>query len=485
MTRAAIYRRMSKGKDTDDWQERQADDGRKIADRMGGTVAPEDIFTDKVSASRFSKKERKGYSDLLDAVQKPDGPKIVVCWMEDRAHRQILELAEFIEICREHNVRVATPNAEYDLDDPDQLTMWYFKVRFAEAEVEKMSKRLRRQRLQAAQNGQPHVGSPRHFGFQKWVKAKDGSIVAGNAVPMRRVLEEQEQIREAIRRLLAGDTVRGIVQDWNTRKIKTATGDEWTRASLRRVVMSPALVGRRVHNGDTYLATWKPVVDVDDWKAVVGLLTDPSRVVTRGRGPAYLLTGLIYCGVCGHRMRAYYHGGDDAKYYRCDNWAPDARLPRLTRLVSFVDTEVEKRIFYRLDSTASEQAANGAQTPADPTSALYAELARLQGLIDRLEDKIADELISPPTAKRKRGEYERSQERVRGKLGTVQGTRVLTRIPPNLPTVWPDLSLDRKRAILAALIERVDIHPSGPVGSGQSNPDLIKITYRDKPGVQA
>jgi DNA invertase Pin-like site-specific DNA recombinase len=151
--RAAVYRRMSEGKDTPDWEERQFEDGVALAERMGGTVAPEDVYTDVVSASKFSKKERKDYLRLLAAIESPDGPRIVVAWMEDRAHRQVLELAEFIDMCREHGVRVATPAAEYDLDDPDAVSLWFIKVRFAEAEVEKTSKRLRRQRQQAAEKG--------------------------------------------------------------------------------------------------------------------------------------------------------------------------------------------------------------------------------------------------------------------------------------------------------------------------------------------
>src|SRR6266498_722954 len=45
--RAAVYRRMSKGKDTPDWEERQLEDGVAIAERMGGTVAPEDVYTEE------------------------------------------------------------------------------------------------------------------------------------------------------------------------------------------------------------------------------------------------------------------------------------------------------------------------------------------------------------------------------------------------------------------------------------------------------
>jgi site-specific DNA recombinase len=208
---------MSEGKDTPDWEERQLEDGVALAERRGGTVAPEDVYTDVVSASKFSKKERKDYLRLLSAIEAPNGPRIVVAWMGDRAHRQVLELAEFIDICREHGVRVATPAAEYDLDDPDAVSLWFIKVRFAEAEVEKTSKRLRRQRQQAAAKGYPQGGSPRHFGFQKWVKGQDGRMVPGSAVPMSRVRREQELIREAVARIIAGDSVRGIVNDWNAR----------------------------------------------------------------------------------------------------------------------------------------------------------------------------------------------------------------------------------------------------------------------------
>src|SRR5215208_3188734 len=80
--RAAVYRRMSEGKDTPDWEERQFEDGVALAERMGGTVAPEDVYTDVVSASKFSKKERKDYLRLLAAIEAPDGPRIVVAWME-------------------------------------------------------------------------------------------------------------------------------------------------------------------------------------------------------------------------------------------------------------------------------------------------------------------------------------------------------------------------------------------------------------------
>jgi site-specific DNA recombinase len=494
--RAAVFRRMSHGLDDEDWKERQLQDGIALAERMGGTVAPEDVYTDYVSASRFAKKERPDYLRLLKAIEAPDGPRIVVSWMEDRLHRQILELAEFIDICRKHNVRVATPNAEYDLDDPDQLTMWYIKVRFAEAEVEKLSKRSRRERLQAAQKGEPTANGTRHFGFQIWVKSPDGRIVPGNAVPMRQLRQEQELIKEGVARILAGDTLRGIVQDWNARGIKTTKGNHWERFTFRNMITSPTIAGLREHRpvlndgrrtkrgeGALYPAQWAPIVPREDWEAVVRILSDPARKHSkRGRGVSYLLTGMIYCGVCGGRMYARPNYGrqdtsenPERRYYSCVSNV----VPRMARMVHLVDREVEKRFFHRLKE--SQQFADAASAEEeDPTRPLYNELARLKGLLDRLEDKVADELIKPATAKRKRAEYEQEMDRLRDRLASLAGERVRARIPDNLEEVWPDLSLDRRRAILATEIDSVVVMPLKARGSTRFDPNAIIVLWRNR-----
>ena len=91
--------------------------------------------------------------------------------------------------------------------------------------------------------------------------------------------------------------------------------------------------------------------------------------------------------------------------------------------------------------------------------------------------KVAQELIRPETAKRNRAEIERRMEVARAKLAQLGDSRVAARVPTNLRDVWPSLSLDRRRAILAAVIERIEIHPQG---SGQRfDPEAIKVTWRD------
>jgi hypothetical protein len=118
-----------------------------------------------------------------------------------------------------------------------------------------------------------------------------------------------------------------------------------------------------------------------------------------------------------------------------------------------------------------------AERPADdPTRELYEALVRDQGLLDRLEDKVVEELVKPETAKRKRAEIERRMEATRHRLAELGDARVAARIPRNLRAVWDDFSLDRKRAIIAVVVERIEIHPQGM--SPVFDPDAIKVTWR-------
>jgi DNA invertase Pin-like site-specific DNA recombinase len=486
--RAAIYCRISRAFETMKGVERQLQDAIAIARAKGWTVADDSVYIDNnTGASEFSNKARAEYLRMLADIEagKYDA---VILWLEDRGHRRVIDAWEFVQLCKTHNVTVyiTSQDRNYDFTDPLDEAEFYGNVAKAQRETALVSRRLRRQRQQVAEAGEPHPGGMRHFGFQGY---------RTRTVPEDQLGLERSRIQEAVARVIAGDTVRGIVLDWNKRGIPTATGGQWTRGSLRRVLTSPALVGLRKHNGSLYPATWEPVVARKDWDEVRAILKDPTRVMTRGRGPAYLLTGLVYCGVCGERMRVKLDS-KGMKYYRCENYRPDAKLPRLARLVKFVDGEVTARLLYRLTSPQVEDAAKALHgeggNVGEQITDILAELARLQAQYDRVGDKAIDELAEDvdegtrrqvlKAAQRRRERLEHEMDRLREKYTQLTGKRILTRLPPNIAEVWPDLSLDRQRAILAAVIERVVIQPSGPTGFGHepSDPDSISVLWRDR-----
>jgi site-specific DNA recombinase len=488
--RAAIYCRMSRIPEADASQEghpawllerlgslginprtcspaiiRQLADCLQVADRKNWPfTSRSQIYIDgDVSASAFSRKARREYLRLLHDIE-ADEIFGVISAVEDRTHRQVLELAEFVDLCREHGVLPVTPDAEYDVSDAEQVSKWFIKVRVAEAEVEKTSKRLRRQRLQEAERGAPKVGGIRAFGTQgggkSWVSAE-------------RARYERGLIQEAADRVIAGDSLRGIARDWARRGVETPTGGTWATTGLRKMLLSPRIAGYREHLGKVYPGTWDPIIHPEKWQTLRAILEDPARKKTSGDGaPKYLLTGLVFCGCCGSHLRPQPrrdYGGKVA--YRCN------ACGHVQRLGEPIELLITEALFVVVESLGLNKLL-GAPTH-NSSRKLYDALARDQGLLDRLEDKVAQELITEGAARRNRAEIEQRMENTREKLATLKDDQVGAHVPRNLRMAWKDFSLDRRRAILRAVIERIDIDPVRQTRKGHPcDPRSVRVTWR-------
>ncbi len=121
---------------------------------------------------------------------------------------------------------------------------------------------------------------------------------------------ERELVREAARRVLAGQGLMTIARDWNARSVPGATDRPWTAPTLRKALLSARVAGLREHGtdpsgkvlGSLTPATWAQAIDRQTWDHVRSVLLNPERLTLRNTPTKYLLTGLIFCGVCGGRM---------------------------------------------------------------------------------------------------------------------------------------------------------------------------------------
>jgi DNA invertase Pin-like site-specific DNA recombinase len=427
--------------------ERQREDCEKIAAGLGLQIT--DWYIDNsVGASHRSesKGHRPEYRRLLTDIE-AGRIQTVIIWTEDRLHRQVIELAEFLKVCEAADVtRIASVGGELDLSDPDQRAMLYIKAAMAEAEVEKLSLRRRRQEQQAAEQGKRGLGGIRPMGEVWHGKQK---------VSEERAAHERELIREAVRRVIAGDSLRGIVVDWMKRGELTPTGSKWHNANLRRMLLSPRLVGMRLHNGRLYPGTWDPIIAVDDYEAVKAILEDPARhKYERGGLPKHLLSGIAYCGLCGNKL--YVRKRYNNRIYYCSQNPPAGGCGKIQRAANKLEALITETIFA---ASESEIWSHASEEPNDRVAPLYRELARLQGLYDRLEDKLARAVIKESTAMRQRFELDREMTRVRRKLDRHRDGQVIELVPRNLRDMWPDLSPDRRRKIIKALLVKVTINP--------------------------
>jgi DNA invertase Pin-like site-specific DNA recombinase len=480
--RAAIYCRLSQqgGRSV----ERQEQDGRGIAVENGWQVV--EVFQEWGSASEFAKKSfanggRKEWRRLLEGIEAGDFD-VVIVWAEDRSNRDLAQGIEFARLCEGGGVRLVLPSYDYDLADPEDRNRFYGEVLAAQREVARLSKRVRRYCLQEAQEGRAHHGGRRAF----------GTVGAGqHRVREAQAERERELIREAAVRIRDGDTLRGIVVDWTDRGVTGSAGRPFTTRTLSRMLREARLAGLREHHGKLYPSdSIEPIVDRELWETVRAILTDPARLAMAvGGTPRYLLTGLAFCGVCKAKLRIEYKDGK--RYYICPSRSGGGRRC-VRRLAEPVEALITGALFEAVESPAWDE--HAAERPADdPTRPHHEALAQLTADFDVLEGMLAEAELaerqsrkpkpSSATLRRKLAEREAEAERHRAAINRAQAGRVVAAVPRNLRAVWPNLSLDRRRNILKAVLRLppegtgVEVHPTGK-GRRSFDPDAITADWR-------
>jgi hypothetical protein len=72
--------------------------------------------------------------------------------------------------------------------------------------------------------------------------------------------------------------------------------------------------------------------------------------------------------------------------------------------------------------------------------------------------------------------FETEEEQCWAAIERLKDGRVRSHLPRNVQELWPSYSLDRKRAALRAIIDRIDVHPqSGPV----FDPSAIRLQVKN------
>jgi hypothetical protein len=172
-------------------------------------------------------------------------------------------------------------------------------------------------------------------------------------------------------------------------------------------------------------------------------------------------------------------------YYRCPSRSDGGRNC-VARKVDDVDQLILRAIFRAVEKGDSWNQAAAERPADDPTRPHYEALARLTAELDTLDAMVAEAELaerlgdkpspSAATLRRKMTEREAERERHHQAVSRLQHDRVVGQIPRNLRDVWPRMSLDRRRAILAALIEWIKVYPQG---QGRNfDPDAIKMKPR-------
>ena len=439
--------------------ERQRTDCEDLARRLGWPVAR--VFTDNdVSAS--TGRRRPEYEAMLTAVQSGEVTAILA-WHTDRLHRRPTELERFIDIIREHDVAVQTVRAgELDLSTASGQMVARMLGVIAKGETDRSQERIRAQKAQAASRG-VYRGGPRPFGY------------LADGVTLDPV--ESAMIRDATERVLAGESVRALVREWNAAGALGTLGAPWTNKTLRGVLMRPRNAGLMEVSGSAVgAAQWPGIVDADTLHAVRAVLTAPSRRTQSGTERRWLGSGIYRCGRTDGVMICSLSGGLRPRpVYRLR----DRQAGGTSRDAVLTDEVVDAVMVARLSRPDARGLLDATERP--DTVGLTTEKVGLEARLDEAAAMFSDGVLTG-------AQLRTITEDLRGRVAALDTRLAAARAVPELSavvaakdvgTAWSALPVTA-RSRLVDMLAVVTILPAARRGA-PFDPEDIRVSWRDAP----
>jgi DNA invertase Pin-like site-specific DNA recombinase len=384
--------------------EEQHHENLKAAEARGVTLGVP--YEDKsVSASRYSRKVRDGFGQLLSDLDKGRfEAEELWLWESSRGSRKVGEWVELIETCEGQRVKihVTTHGRTYDPANGRDRRSLIEDATDAEYESSKISVRAKRAAAANAAAGKPHGRAP--YGYRRRYDERTGKMVAQE--PDR---VEAPVIQELFDRIRSGHSLRSISLDFEARGIRTRTGRVFSAQHLRVLATTWAYAGIRVWDPDgrrsgrnhspqpgapgvtVVKGEWDGLVTESTFRAVQRLLSDPKRTTTRPGRAKHLLAGIAVCDKCNGPIFATFR--HEAPSYQCRKGCIRIRKAEIEELAEAV-------ILGYLARPDVHQALSRAEADSDALHAARNELAAARARLAELADAAAAGTISIATVAR-------------------------------------------------------------------------------------
>ena len=456
--RVGVYLRISHDPEgTSTATARQEEDCRKYAASHGWDVT--DVFRDEDVSAYQRTVKRPEFERMLAAIRdrQIDG---VLAWKMDRLSRRQRDLVRLDEECEAVAGAILTVVEGIDTRQASGRFVGELLVSMARMESENSSVRVARKHLERAAAGKPSTGGNRMFGY-----SRDRMTI---------LPDEAALIREASRRILAGESLRGVCRDWRERGVKTTTGRRWSVTPLRHLLQSAALAGQRDLHGVVSAGTWPAIITPAEHGHLRAVLEAPSRFAGRG-ARRYLLTGgLARCGRCGGALVGR------AGKYTCSKQPNNHNCGKVARRADLVEELVRESVLVALDGVDIRKYMEEPSKAAD--GLLEAIRGDEQALLTLEDDYRVERVIGRPEYFRSRDTLKGRIDANRARLGKANGHATLVGVVGAGETVrrlWAGRTLDWRRAIVAALVDKVEVLPY-PAGQTKKvfDPSLINMTWR-------
>ncbi|HTE70747.1 MAG TPA: recombinase family protein [Actinomycetes bacterium] len=444
------------------------------------------VYSEIVSAYD-PRAKRTEYENAIDDLRagRIDG---LIVWKLDRLTRRRSEKRRILNVLEECGGRLYSIVEGLDTADPTKREITEIALAIyignAEAESEAIGERVSLMHLDRARKGLVQPSSVRPFGHSDDWRA---------LVPA-----EVKVLHEAAERLFAGEASFSIAADFTVREIPKPSGKtHWNSNVLRRMLLSPRMVGKREYGGTLYeLEGVPPIFDEETWEKLCAVLA--KRGARSGPVETHLLSSIALCGVCNRTMASSISGRKSVKTYVC---RPRFEGDQACRKISVSTSHAEQRVSELVIAFLAdkERVSKLLLRSADPEQVAKIQTREAE-LTTALNDLDKARFAPPPGVPRM------SDERYYELVATIEAERqelhrrlVVTREASILNEVlqfedaaheWETRSLHWRRTVLKLVTKSIVIEPRGKLlakddpryrpGFNAFDPERVRITFADE-----
>ncbi len=393
--------------------------------------------------------ERPEIQRLIKEVKEKKIERVIVYKLDrlSRSQRDTLYLIE--EVFNPYGVDFISMNESMDTSTPLGRLMLGILSAFAQLERENIRERTRMGMQERVKSGLWPGGGRIPFGYD--YDSEKGILVPNS---------DAEIVRNIYRLYLEGYPVYKIAQ---------MTGLKYERLALQ-ILKRKSNAGYIVYNGKEYKGKHEAIIDEDVYNEAMNMMKE--RAGKRFTDSVYLLSGLVYCGECGAKMRYQKWGKKGCKLccYSTEKNKPYLIKDSNCKNEKIWAFEVEKAVIDDLLSLSYE-IKSGKTDFGDIKSSLIKKkeqcekkLKRLYNLYSESEDELLLDTIKE--AKKELSKAKKAIENEESKTKELKEVEKKKKKLETLKDTWEFMTNEEKRNIVRSLISKVTVKP-----------DNVKIDY--------
>jgi site-specific DNA recombinase len=454
--RVAIYARVSTGMQAEEGKslDAQIAEMQEFAEKRGWKVVAK--FVD--AGESGTDMDRRGLQEALEAAEEGAFDILLVHELS-RLSRSMFDTLSIFEQLGEYKVGFASVNdPNFDFSQPASRLMLTMLAALNQYYVDMLKLHTAKSKRERARQGL-YNASITPFGYQH---------VGDADTPPEIVPEEAEIVREMFKKYATGKWSYNDLAEWSwDAKYKTRKGNNFSKDAIAEIIRNRFYRGQVVYRqgkhgqdaGEVFEGQHEAIVSDDLWE-MCRKMRERRSASPRTYQPkyrVYLLNGIIYCDICGRKLRA--QGASAGDYYREMSRSrgfidcPDSGRGVRTEVIDDQVGAIFRRV--RLPEDWQEELAEMVDEDPD-LETLKNRRARLVAQRRRLKNALADGVFN-----KDKDIYDTRMDRIERQLSKLPAEANLEAmghaadVIEEIAEIWDDATKEERRDLLRLAVEAV------------------------------